>query len=302
LMGANFLANEEAIKRVRRACLDSPDETMQKFRDVDFADNFFADWRTIVGTFEALTKLVTALSVSHSCSISQVLPAILSLRQHLSGPAQGSRRAADVHRGTLTSLTKYFGDVLKLYDEQSLAGANDYVVLATALSPQTLLLLQNDSTREMTTTIHINARFRLDVVYAKLFPDDYKVLHAETVKDNGRWDVGQSPLANEWHVYTRHKPLRIGLTEETDGFQWWVSMKPTLPRLFKLARAVLCIAATSTPVERMWNKTKRVFNKLRGRLHPEMGGKQVFVRDMWDWLKSGGEAILQEHTQARDAQ
>lgn len=77
-------------------------------------------------------------------------------------------------------------------------------------------------------------------------------------------------------------------------------MKLTFPKLFKLARAVLCIPVTSTPVERMLNKTKRVFSKLRGRLLPEMGGKQVFVRDLWDWLDAGGEAILKEYSAANE--
>ena len=71
------------------------------------------------------------------------------------------------------------------------------------------------------------------------------------------------------------------------------SRQPLMPRKV-LARAVLCFAATSTPVERMWNKTKRVFTKLRGRLHPELGGKQVLVKDLWEWLAAGGEAVLQE--------
>ncbi len=73
-----------------------------------------------------------------------------------------------------------------------------------------------------------------------------------------------------------------------------------MPRLFMLARATLCFPATSTPVERMWNKTKRVFTKLRGRLHPELGGKQVLVRGLWEWLAAGGELVLRE-VEARKA-
>ena len=129
-----------------------------------------------------------------------------------------------------------------------------------------------------------------------LFPSNYAVMKADAVKEGaGSYQFTNTGLFSEWRLWTMHGPLRESAQQLQDPIVLWLSVRATLPRLFDLARAVLAIAATSTPVERMWNKTKRVYAKLRGSLHPETGAKQVYVRDVWDWQGSGGAALMTKY-------
>jgi hypothetical protein len=292
LMGASFVKNEDAIKAVRRFCDQSEDPTVNQFHKHDFPDTYFAKWASIIALYDPLIKLVTTLSVSNKCCVSQALPAILKLRSSLAVTPPGTIAAvATIYELTRAALNKYFAELMKLYDNQVADGPGDYIVLATALSPQLHLL-----PKETADTISISARFRLDVVFCKLFPDEYAKMKAKTMSLNGGlWSIDNSALSSEWRFFRTSETLRENITDDMDPFLWWTKLTLVFPKLSKLARAVLSIPVTSTPVERMWNKTKRVFSKLRGRLLPEMGGKQVYVREMWDWLDAGGEAVMQEY-------
>jgi hypothetical protein len=118
----------------------------------------------------------------------------------------------------------------------------------------------------------------------------------------GRYSFTDTTLNAEWKLFIMHKPLRDSAASAKSPAEWWCGLKPMLPKLFEVARAVLCIAATSTPVECMWDKTKRVFSKQRGRLHPETGAKQAFLHDIYRWLSGGGEALLRKYEARAAAQ
>jgi hypothetical protein len=129
-----------------------------------------------------------------------------------------------------------------------------------------------------------------------MFPAEYEAMKAECQVENaGAYHFHNTALALEWKFFTSYKPLWDSFEKLRDPLKIWLQLKLMMPRLFCVARGVLAISATSTPVERMWNKTKRVFAKLRGRLHPDTGAKQVYVRDVWDFLAAGGENVLAKY-------
>ncbi len=292
LMGANFVANEVAIKEVRQKCLDSADDTMRQFSKVDFPDSFFNDWRDLTTIFAPVMPLVTALSTTYECTASLAFPAMLSLSSCLAVAQPATNRGRAVRERTIEAQRKYFHDVLALSANQSAVGAGDILLIATALSPQTVLLSHNAVTKVAADNVLIAAVARLERVFKQLFPKEFALVESECIETYNSYTWLNSALWTEYKLYRGHRPFQTNLTVDTDPFKWWAGVKMAMPRLFMLARATLCFPATSTPVERMWNKTKRVFTKLRGRLNPELGGKQVLVRELWDWLAEGGEKLL----------
>mmetsp|Transcript_16946 Transcript_16946/g.43518 ORF Transcript_16946/g.43518 Transcript_16946/m.43518 type:complete len:106 (-) Transcript_16946:722-1039(-) len=77
----------------------------------------------------------------------------------------------------------------------------------------------------------------------------------------------------------------------SDPLVWWSKRRTHFPRLFKIAKRLLAIPASSAPSERVFSLASLVLTRLRGRLDPTVAGYLIFVKrhaDSYGW----DEAIL----------
>ena len=78
-------------------------------------------------------------------------------------------------------------------------------------------------------------------------------------------------------------PLRYrnesNLDREQDPLGWWRSRKEQYLTLVRLARKFLCVPATSTQAERVFNWMGFLLNKRRLSLSGESVTMQVFLKD-----------------------
>ncbi len=86
-------------------------------------------------------------------------------------------------------------------------------------------------------------------------------------------------MFHQWQTYRTLGTLRDSVTEDTNDLLWWRLHKPMFPDLYRLARVFLAIPLSSTTIERLWSKLKRVLTKARGNLDVDLGGKQVWCHE-----------------------
>jgi hypothetical protein len=296
LMLKRFVLSEPLIVKLRVACLSSPDSTVKDgFEAVDFPDTRFREAKDACSILSPLVPFATALSGEKTASVARLFPAIIELHQALKQPFVFCSNKGDrILSSMVKQMEKYFPDVVAMANNNQ-SPYGPFTLCAVALSPLTLPMRRspNKQIRETTISLHLSALHALPFVHEKLFPEEYRLMREEAKNANSGMDnFNLTPLAQEFRTLTEYVVLSESVTADTDPLEWWKERRPLFPRLTKIVRAVLSIVATSTPVERMWNKTKRVFNKLRGNLSPETGGKQAYLRDMHDWLREGGEDVL----------
>ena len=65
---------------------------------------------------------------------------------------------------------------------------------------------------------------------------------------------------------------------------WWSQNALRFPVLAHLARKILCIPATSAPVERLFSHAGLTIANDRARLLPEMAEDLIFLHDAWDLI------------------
>jgi hypothetical protein len=66
---------------------------------------------------------------------------------------------------------------------------------------------------------------------------------------------------------------------------WWKHNSKRFPTLAKLAKKILCIPATSAPVERFFSHAGLTIANDRARMLPDMAEDLVFLHDSWDLFK-----------------
>lgn len=67
----------------------------------------------------------------------------------------------------------------------------------------------------------------------------------------------------------------------SDPLQWWSQKTSKYPILSHLAKKILCIPATSAPVERLFSVAGLTIANDRARLLPENAEDLVFLHDAW---------------------
>ena len=67
--------------------------------------------------------------------------------------------------------------------------------------------------------------------------------------------------------------------ERNNPLNWWKSKEAKYLYLSKLARAVLCIPATSSPSERVFSTAGKTISEERANMLPENADDLVFLHD-----------------------
>ena len=97
-----------------------------------------------------------------------------------------------------------------------------------------------------------------------------------------------SSLSSELQRYKMEPPLLkyIWKDNKTAGrnnpLEWWQKNEFKYPNVAKLARAVLCIPATSAPSERVFSTAGRTISAERSRMLPDNAADLIFLHDNYD--------------------
>ncbi|ROL45338.1 Zinc finger BED domain-containing protein 1 [Anabarilius grahami] len=101
---------------------------------------------------------------------------------------------------------------------------------------------------------------------AVLFGEDYNVQISDTTELN-QYCQDMCP------------PIHI------DPMNWWTTNAHKYPRIAKLAKAYLCVPATSVPSERVFSAAGLIMNRLRSRLHSEHVDMLIFLNKNMRWVR-----------------
>ena len=71
----------------------------------------------------------------------------------------------------------------------------------------------------------------------------------------------------------------------SDPLQWWLQRATRFPILAHMAKKVLCIPATSAPVERLFSTVGNTIANDRTRLLPENAEDLIFLHNAWRNVK-----------------
>ena len=116
--------------------------------------------------------------------------------------------------------------------------------------PDTLLESSSTSlTQEQPSVIKKAKKSALDIL---LGPDLEEDTRGSTIKD----EVGS---------YLKGKVC----ARKTNVLEWWKLNESWFPNIAKLAKAVICVPATTTPSERFFSAAGNIVNKRRTCLNPE---------------------------------
>ena len=97
-----------------------------------------------------------------------------------------------------------------------------------------------------------------------------------------------SSLSSELQRYKMEPPLYKYIWKEhkiigrTNPLKWWKEKESQYPNLAKLARAALCIPATSAPSERVFSTAGRTISAERSRMLPDNAADLIFLHDNYD--------------------
>lgn len=81
------------------------------------------------------------------------------------------------------------------------------------------------------------------------------------------------------------------LNDDGDLLSFWKKRTTSFPLLSTLARAMLCVPATSTPSERVFSVAGLVLTAKRSRLMPQRVNKIIFIHDNYHVCKDGCSVI-----------
>jgi len=73
----------------------------------------------------------------------------------------------------------------------------------------------------------------------------------------------------------------VKTTAHVCPLKWWKEHENIFPNISALARRILCIPATSAPVERVFSTAGNTITKKRSRLACEKAGDIIFLHDSW---------------------
>jgi len=89
--------------------------------------------------------------------------------------------------------------------------------------------------------------------------------------------------------------LKVSRDSDTDIQQFWLDNKSMLPKLYAVARKVLCVPASSAASERVFSTAGRLLEKKRTSLAPSSVDSLLFLHSnmqwelklilMFDWLR-----------------
>jgi hypothetical protein len=155
------------------------------------------------------------------------------------------------------------------------------VVLAAVLTPQYLVAGITSDQKEVAMRVSAKAWEYLQSMFPVLFPErwaDLQDKHSEA-NDGAVLLVKDSVLFSQWHMYRNYALLKDTIKQDTNDLLWWRQHKDMFPDLYRFARVFLAIPLSSTTIERLWSKLKRVLTKARGGLDAELGAKQVWCHE-----------------------
>jgi hypothetical protein len=169
------------------------------------------------------------------------------------------------------------------------------IVLAAVLMPQYLIAGVTSDHREVATRVSAKAWEYLQQMFPVLFPERWRELEQKYAEENdgASLRITDSVIFSQWHMYRNYPPLKDSVKRETNDLLWWREHKSMFPDLFLVARVFLSIPLSSTTIERLWSKLKRVLVKARGGFNAELGAKQVWCHEFRLSLKRLEEAFLQ---------
>ena len=81
--------------------------------------------------------------------------------------------------------------------------------------------------------------------------------------------------------------------------KWWKEQENIFPNIARLARRILCIPATSAPVERVFSTAGNTITKKRSRLACEKAGDIIFLHDSWKKVEEYSKEIVTRTKKAK---
>jgi hypothetical protein len=79
--------------------------------------------------------------------------------------------------------------------------------------------------------------------------------------------------------------INATIKDYRDPLTWWKDNQAHFPIMSEVAQILLCIQATSTPLERIFSLASRVISKLRSSLNPDNASQIVFVNGALEWFE-----------------
>jgi len=76
--------------------------------------------------------------------------------------------------------------------------------------------------------------------------------------------------------------INLKVSKDTDLIQFWLDNKSVLPKLYTVARQVLCVPATSAASERVFSTAGRLLEKRRTNLSPATVNSLLFLHSNMD--------------------
>ncbi len=266
--------NAEVLVRLRSECREKEAEPYSGFQLLDPPKTVNL-WRDVVAVLKPMDTLVTVWSQSSSSPrAGRFYLEIFDLEKRIHTPLVFQTSAGErVRRAAKEALDKYFGNRHECVP----------FVLAAVLTPQYLISAVNQDQQALSARLSSAAYNYIEQAFAILFPERWNELEKEYHERNGE-EVGHlsfqsSVVFHQWTIYRTFLTLRENLTSDTDPFVWWRSVRKMLPDLYMLARVFLAIPMSSTTIERLWSKLKRVLTKARGNLDPDLRAKQVWCHE-----------------------
>lgn len=71
--------------------------------------------------------------------------------------------------------------------------------------------------------------------------------------------------------------MNLKVSKDTDLIQFWLDNKSVLPKLYTVARQVLCVPASSAASERVFSTAGRLLEKRRTNLSPGTVNSLLFL-------------------------
>jgi len=92
-----------------------------------------------------------------------------------------------------------------------------------------------------------------------------------------------------WMSMRPYRPEKDTITDPDAPLRWWSLHHFEWPILHRLARRLLAIPATATPIERVWSRAGLIASNRRANISPENLDKLLFLNvnddayPMWDF-------------------
>jgi hypothetical protein len=183
-------------------------------------------------------------------------------------------------------------------------GHEDKAKIIQEIKRRALLLSQNNSGLPIGQLggPHVapaTANKRHDDKYAKMFFDlDNEVQDEDLVSPESHSVLIDREIALYNTLPRLERLLSSEYDDETgvykftvaDPLEWWKRHQLILPILSKLAKAILCIQATSASCERLFSKCGLTIARDRARLTADNAADLVFLKTSWQFIDDLGQA------------